>query len=73
MARSFYTVKATDVNRRFLRIFGRTWPLVNCCGYIQKIDVGKRIYLINNDEGTHKLLGMENDEQLHERQDREKS
>jgi hypothetical protein len=56
--REYYTITPEDVNKRFLRIFNKGWLLSDLCGYIQLIDVGKRIYLING------ILQMENQEQF---------
>lgn len=57
----YYTLTEADVGKRFLRFGGKTHVLANSIGYVQKRDVGKRLYLRNG------LIYMESDEQYQKR------
>ena len=59
--RPYYTITEQDINKRFLKVFGKTWSLSDLCGHIMSIDVGKRIYLVKN------ILQIENQEQFENR------
>ena len=55
--RPFYEIQSTDIGKRFLRAFGRGWSLSDVLGYVQRGDVGKRLYLVDG------ILQVENNEQ----------
>lgn len=61
MTRSYITLDETHIGSRFLHAFGRVWNLDSVMGYVQRRDVGKRVYLVDD------ILQVENDEQLHKR------
>ena len=55
--RPFYEIEPDDIGKRFLRAFGRGWALSDVLGYVQRGDVGKRLYLVDG------ILQVENNEQ----------
>lgn len=59
----YYTITADDVGKRFLDAFGKHWPLGDVLGYVQRIDVGKRIYRLRDNAGVRDFLQVENNEQ----------
>lgn len=59
----FHTITPDDVGRPLLKAFGHQWPVSTFLGGVLAADVGKRVYLAVNDEGTGHYLQVENDEQ----------
>jgi hypothetical protein len=58
---TYYTLKATDVNRANISCFGKIWQTSSFIGRVLPGDVGKRVYLRGD------ILQVENDEQRNTR------
>ena len=58
----YRTIEHTDVYRPTVRAFSRTWFVKDFTGQILPSDVGKRVYLVDED-----ILQVENDEQFSKR------
>lgn len=68
VGRNYFVVSDTARGRELARgAINRHVSVVDCCGYFQKIDVGKRIYQVWTDAGDDWYLQIENDEQLERR------
>lgn len=59
--KSYYVIQEGDVGKRRLFMFDRNWSLSDTLGYVQPIDVGKRMYLRDG------VLSVENNEQRDKR------
>ena len=61
--RPYYEIQSSDVGKRFIKAFGRTWPVVDFIGHIGAYDVGKRVYQTAYSAGDGYFLQVENDSQ----------
>ena len=51
LGRLFYTITAEDIDRRFIRTTECVIPVGDVIGYVQRQDVGKRLYRVPTDGG----------------------
>jgi len=61
--RPFYTIGESDVGKRIIRAFGKTWPVHDFLGEVLPMDVDKRVYM----RGSPPILQVENNEQRDKR------
>lgn len=61
MNTTFYQLQPSDVERPFIRAFGRVWPTANFIGRVLPGDIGKRVYQVGD------ILQVENDKQRADR------
>lgn len=61
-----YTLRQGDVGKMTIACFGRRWS-TNFMGRVQPGDVGKRVYVVQCDDGLQSILQVENDSQRDER------
>lgn len=65
--RVFYTITAEDTGNRYIKTTAGIIDLQSVIGYVQKGDVGKRLYRVPGDSGDWWLWQAENDAQRDKR------
>lgn len=65
--RVFYTIRPEDVHKSVLPTTIGNINVIEFMGRVLKIDVGKRIYRVPNNEGNYWFWQMENQQQFERR------
>lgn len=59
----YYVLTAADVGRSMFHARGKTWPLSDVIGRVQPIDVGKRVYWVQDPARGVDILQVESNDQ----------
>lgn len=54
---NFYEIQYSDIGKRNINAFGTVCAIGSLLGYVRRVDVGKRIYLVDG------VMQVESDEQ----------